>query len=182
MNIYTKTGDKGETSLYGGERRTKDDLRFEAYGTVDELNATLGLALTQEGATAYLKRLLEIQQELFVIGSELACPPDKNVSELKLIDEFEVKSLEDDMDKLGAELQPLQNFILPGGSGLSTHLHLARTVCRRAERAAVRLNKVDPVRPVLLQFLNRLSDYLFVVARHANQTLGKNELIWPGRN
>lgn len=182
MNIYTKTGDKGETSLYGGARRTKDDLRFEAYGTVDELNAVLGMATLQEGAADYLKRLLEIQQELFVIGSELACPPEKNIAELKLVDELEVKSLEDDMDKLGAELQPLQNFILPGGSGLSTHLHLARTVCRRAERAAVRLNKVEPVRPVLLQFLNRLSDYLFVVARHANQTLGKNELIWPGRN
>ncbi|MDP3985959.1 MAG: cob(I)yrinic acid a,c-diamide adenosyltransferase [Candidatus Veblenbacteria bacterium] len=181
MKIYTKTGDGGESSLYGGARLPKSDLRFEAYGTVDELNAVLGVVLAQPGAKVYQAELTRIQAELFNLGAELALSPGQELKAHPLgVQETAV--LEQRMDELQQELPELKNFILPGGSALGATLHHARTVARRAERAVVRLKAQIEVRPELLIYLNRLSDYLFVLARHANLKAGVQEVTWQGKD
>ncbi|MFA4819178.1 MAG: cob(I)yrinic acid a,c-diamide adenosyltransferase [Patescibacteria group bacterium] len=182
MRIYTKTGDGGETSLYGGQRVKKSDTRLEAYGTVDELNAALGLVLAQPDAAVYRGSLKEIQADLFILGTELAAASGEAVNGLKLLTEARVNELEQEMDKLAQELPELTHFVFPGGNLVASYLHQARTICRRAERATVKLSEIEKIRPVAVQYLNRLADYLFMLARHANAKLpGGKEELWLGR-
>ncbi len=182
MRIYTKTGDGGETSLYGGKRVRKNDVRLEAYGTVDELNAALGLVLAQPEAASYRDSLKKIQADLFILGTELAAASGEAINGLKLLAETRVLELEQAMDKLAQELPELKNFVFPGGNLAAASLHQARTICRRAERATVNLSSVEKIRPLPVQYLNRLADYLFMLARHANIKLsGGREEVWRGR-
>ena len=178
MKIYTKTGDHGETSLFDNTRVSKADDRVDAYGEIDELNAALGVARAA-GLDADLTGVLEqIQQELFAIGARLADPSQRissRVTKADLVDE-QVTRLESIIDRLEEELPPLRRFILPGGSSAGAQLHLARTVCRRAERRVVSLP--TPVDPVVVVYLNRLSDLLFVMARAANHRAGARETEW----
>lgn len=176
MKIYTKTGDKGETSLYGGKRVLKSDLRLECYGTIDELNSCLGLTLALPEADNYREFITSVQNKLFNLGAELANPV--GIGDSEFISEGDIELLEQEIDRLQTNLPALQNFILPGGSELSARFHMARTFCRRAERAAVRLNQRDTLRPETIKYLNRLSDLLFVVARHANFKAGETDAIW----
>ncbi len=183
--IYTRTGDKGGTSLATGEPVRKHDLRVEAYGAVDETNATVGLCRLHSAADPALDAMLgRIQNELFDLGADLATPerPDKPLGweALRILDS-QVERLEHEIDVLNAPLAPLTSFILPAGTYLATHLHLARTVCRRAERIAVRLADApdEVVSNAAIKYLNRLSDLLFVMARHANRADG--DVLWtPG--
>lgn len=181
--IYTRTGDKGETALSNGERVPKDSLRVEAYGTVDELNATLGLArLDATGPLA--ERIAVIQNDLFDLGADLSRPRMEEDAEapypvLRIID-AQVVRLESEIDAMNTDLSPLRSFILPGGSALSAHLHLSRTVARRAERAAVTLSAAEGANPAAVKYLNRLSDWLFVAGRVANEN-GTRDILWvPG--
>jgi cob(I)alamin adenosyltransferase len=181
MKIYTKGGDTGQTGLFGGQRVSKDHKRIQTYGTLDELNAVLGMALAEPGAPAALSsRLLRVQGELFQAGAELATPRDKSPG-IELIDEPQVEALEREIDEMETDLPPLKNFILPGGTRLAAVLHLARTVCRRAERELVSLHHDDPVRPVLMRYLNRVSDHLFVSARWANLQGKVTDTPWVPR-
>jgi cob(I)alamin adenosyltransferase len=180
MKIYTKTGDSGETGLIDGSRVRKDDARVTAYGEVDELNAVLGLALQQVREPALRSLLVEIQRGLFALGAQLA-DPTAQVGERRrkaAIDESHVARLEAAIDEREALLPPLRAFVLPGGSPLGAHLHLARTVCRRAERAITALGGQQALDPLLLVYVNRLSDLLFVLARHANHEAGAPEDTW----
>jgi cob(I)alamin adenosyltransferase len=182
--IYTRTGDRGDTALGNGERVPKDALRVEAYGTVDETNATLGLARLH--ATGDLAAMLaRIQNDLFDLGADL-CRPDMakdaeaGYTPLRMTD-AQVERLEAEIDAMNADLAALRSFILPGGSALAAHLHLARTVCRRAERRTVELARSDEVNQPALRYLNRLSDWLFVASRVANAAEG--DVLWvPGAN
>jgi cob(I)alamin adenosyltransferase len=183
--IYTKTGDEGETALGNGARVAKHSTRVTAYGTVDELNATLGLArLHAEGESdAHLAR---VQNDLFDLGADLCTPDIENDATAKYprlrIVAAQVDRLETEIDALNARLQPLRSFILPGGSALSAHLHLCRTVCRRAERHVVELATTETINPEAVKYLNRLSDWLFVVGRIANDD-GRSDVLWvPGAN
>lgn len=184
FKIYTKTGDKGETSLYGGTRVSKAAARVESYGTLDELNAFIGLAKAEISDEKVLSQLQKIQFDLFTIGSEAATPTDKLLlangkSRLDLmISEKEITKLELWMDDFDAELEPLRFFILPSGGKAAATLHVCRTVCRRAERAMVFLNETEEVRPELIKYLNRLSDYLFVLARYISKISGEKEDFW----
>ena len=184
MKIYTKTGDKGETALYGGTRVSKACARVESYGTIDELNSFIGFAKTEITDEKVLNQLKKIQFDLFTVGSESATPTDKltlanGKSRLSLvISETEIEELENWMDDLEEELQPLQYFILPGGGKAATSLHICRTVCRRAERSLVFLNETEAVRPELIKYLNRLSDYLFVLARYMSKINNESEEYW----
>ena len=184
MKIYTKTGDKGETSLYGGTRVSKAAARVESYGTLDELNAFIGLAKAEISDEKVLNQLQKIQFDLFTVGSEAATPTDKmflanGKSRLDLlISEEEISELEHWMDDLDAELEPLQFFILPSGGKAAASVHVCRTVCRRAERAMVYLNETEEVRPELIKYLNRLSDYLFILARYISKISGEKEEYW----
>ena len=178
MKIYTKTGDTGETSLFDNTRVSKSDARVDAYGEVDELNAALGAARAA-GLDADLTAVLEeIQKELFAIGARLADPSHRIAARVTKADLVETQTtrLEATIDRLTDELPPLRRFILPGGSAGGALLHLARTVCRRAERRVVALP--DPVDPVIVIYLNRLSDLLFVMARAANHRSGAPEIEW----
>lgn len=180
MKIYTKTGDQGETSLYGGRRVGKDDIRIEAYGTVDELNAQIGVVRTLSlppGAGELLERL---QHELFVLGADLATPPEGTPSKVRRIAQEDVARLEQDIDRLDAGLPELRTFILPSGSPAGAALHVARTVCRRAERRTVRLVRESSLERLPVIYLNRLADLLFVLARHVNHALGSPETPWKG--
>lgn len=181
MKLYTKTGDGGESSLYGGARLPKDDLRFEAYGTIDELNASLGLVLSHDEAGDFRFEITALQSTLFVVGSELASPEGKTPTGLELVSDKDTEALERRMDELEQSLEPLANFILPGGSHLSASLHAARTVARRAERAVVHLSHAQVIRPELIRYLNRLSDYLFMLARYVNKQSGVVETPWKPR-
>ena len=175
--VYTRRGDKGQTTIVGGQVVNKDDARMEALGTIDELNATLGIALTAAGANGDRQMLHEIQHELFNIGADLATPTAHRQVGQPSVTEKEVKRLEDWIDMLNAVLEPLKEFVLPGGGPLSAHLHLARTVARRAERRLCSLMDQDEeVRPECLEYLNRLSDFLFVLARSANRQ--DPETLW----
>jgi cob(I)alamin adenosyltransferase len=184
--IYTRTGDKGQTKLATGETVQKFDLRVEAYGAVDELNAVVGLVRLAEGGEGDLDAMLgRIQNELFDLGADLATPerPGKPLGweALRILDS-QVERLEQEIDALNAELSPLTSFILPGGTPVATQLHLARTVCRRAERIAVKLasDAGEAVSPAALKYLNRLSDLLFVMSRWANGR-GAGDVLWrPG--
>lgn len=177
MKIYTKTGDHGETALWGGQRVSKDTLRIQAYGTVDECNAVLGLARTVSQNLQLDPFLAQLQNLLFVVGSDLASPVES--SHIPRITPGHIAELEADIDALETDLPPLTQFILPGGSPLAAYLHLARTVCRRAERLVVSLQQTDSqLNPQVLIFLNRLSDWLFVAARAANHQLGQPDIPW----
>ena len=184
FKIYTKTGDKGETSLYGGTRVSKAAARVESYGTLDELNAFIGLAKAEISDEKVLSQLQKIQFDLFTVGSEAATPTDKMLlangkNRLDLmISEKEIIELELWMDDFDAELEPLRFFILPSGGKAAATLHVCRTVCRRAERAMVFLNETEEVRPELIKYLNRLSDYLFILARYISKISGEKEDYW----
>jgi cob(I)alamin adenosyltransferase len=174
MKIYTKKGDQGETGLFGGDRVPKDHLRIRAYGTLDELNAALGLVSL---APEFGDRLRRIQGELFQLGAELATPRGKSVS-VALVAGDEVALLESEIDGMEKSLAPLTHFILPGGCTVAAQLQVARTVCRRAERELVVLHRAEPLRPVVLEYVNRLSDYLFVASRFANHTAKVADVLW----
>lgn len=181
MKIYTKTGDAGETGLFGGARVSKASARVESYGDIDELNSVLGLALVEPFDAEVCALLSEVQSRLFDLGAELASAPDSKVAlGIALIGDAEVGALERAIDRADAELPPLKSFVLPGGSRAAALLHVARTVCRRAERRLVALASEATVRPEALRYLNRLSDALFVFARLANQRAGIADIPWAG--
>ncbi|WP_421829917.1 cob(I)yrinic acid a,c-diamide adenosyltransferase [Larkinella sp.] len=182
MKIYTKTGDQGQTSLIGGRRVSKAHHRIDAYGTVDELNSVVGLVRDQPVNENRKELLKEIQDRLFTIGSELATDPEKTLKKpLPVILDSDVTLLEKAMDEMDAELPELRAFVLPGGHQSVSFCHLARTVCRRAERLVIALNDEKPVDPLVIQYLNRLSDYLFVLSRKMTQELGAEEVVWKPR-
>ena len=179
--IYTKTGDDGRTALFGGGRVTKDDIRVEAYGDVDELNAVLGAARAAEMMPRIDEVLAPVQRDLFAIGALLATPhPEdykKQLEKARLTDK-RISQLEQAIDDGESELAPLKAFIMPGGTPKAAALHVARTVCRRAERSVVRLAHATDVPPIVIVYMNRLSDLLFVLARVANHRAGAGEVTW----
>lgn len=183
MKIYTKTGDQGQTSLLGGQRVPKSHNRIEAYGTIDELNSFLGLLRDQEVNQQPARRaiLKHIQDNLFVIGASLATQPEKTKVKKPDLEEADVLMLETEMDAMDAQLPALTNFILPGGHPSVSIAHIVRTICRRAERQAIRLNEESPVDELTIRYLNRLSDYLFVLGRLMCQELGADEVLWTPR-
>jgi cob(I)alamin adenosyltransferase len=178
MKIYTKTGDAGETGLWGGRRVPKDAPRVEAYGTVDECNAAIGVARAAGLATDLDALLDEVQNQLFVVGADLATPGEAHA--IPRVGEAEVAFLEAAIDRLEAGLAPLHQFILPGGVPAAAQLHLARTICRRAERRVISLARAEPVTPAVPVYLNRLSDLLFVAARAVNARAGVADVPWAG--
>ncbi len=182
--IYTRGGDKGQTSLGDGKRRAKQDLRVAAYGTVDEANAAVGLArLTSRGETDAM--LGRIQDDLFDLGADLCVPGGENGKDddkLRIV-QAQIDRLEREIDAMNANLDPLESFILPGGAPAAVHLHLARTIVRRAERLIVELGEREALNPLALAFTNRLSDHLFVLGRAINQETGAGDRLWrPGAN
>ncbi|WP_268036253.1 cob(I)yrinic acid a,c-diamide adenosyltransferase [Algoriphagus sp. PAP.12] len=181
MKIYTKTGDQGKTSLLGGERVPKSHLRIDAYGTVDELNSFVGLLRDQQINESRSEILKEIQDRLFTIGADLATPAGKDkVKKPDLLPE-DIELLEKEMDQMEEQLPALKAFILPGGHQAVSFAHLARTVCRRAERRAVELGAEEDVNSLVIQYLNRLSDYFFVLGRKMAQDLQVEEVTWSPR-
>ena len=182
MKIYTKTGDGGETSVGGGKRVSKADLKIECYGTIDELNCTLGICRTNCGRNDALvaKILLDLQNDLFALGSDLAFGSIKKVGgkDVPRIGESDIAKLEKWIDEIEEQLEPLANFILPSGSQLAAILHLARAICRRAERLVVKMANEEVVDKNIIVYLNRLSDLLFVMARLANKSAGEDEEKW----
>lgn len=180
FKIYTKTGDDGSTGLFGGARVAKHHIRVEAYGTVDELNAHVGAVA--DYATEEAAFLRQIQSRLFSLGAVLATQPDKPNLMLNDLQEQDLTDLETAIDKMESELPPLKNFILPGGHVAVSTAHLARCVCRRAERLVVALAEITPVPKIVLAYLNRLSDYLFVLSRYFAMRRGVDEIIWKGRS
>ena len=188
MKIYTKTGDSGTTALFGGTRVPKDHIRIESYGTVDELNSYIGLIRDQEIALHYKNILIEIQDRLFTVGAILATPPEKEVKkngELRLqklgITNSDIELLENEIDTMEEALPPMTHFVLPGGHTTVSYCHIARCVCRRAERLAVHLDHNEPVSEIVIMYLNRLSDYLFVLARKLSNDLNAEEVKWIPR-
>jgi cob(I)alamin adenosyltransferase len=183
MKIYTKTGDAGKTSLIGGTKVLKSNPRIEAYGTVDELNSYIGLVadFCNDDHTKHI--LKEIQDRLFTIGSELACDPDKNIKmSIPDLHESDISLLEKEMDEMDKELPVMKNFILPGGFPSVSFTHVARCVCRRAERCCVNLiENGAEVNPLILKYINRLSDYLFMLARYTGMKNNTPEIIWKPR-
>lgn len=179
MRIYTRTGDGGETGLFGGERVGKDHPRIAACGDVDELNAAIGVALSEEGLPAGMAALLrQVQNDLFVLGADLATPPGMGGTREMRVRESMPAALEPRIDDLEAELEPLRQFVLPGGHPAAARLHLARAICRRAERAVAALAGREEINPELLVYLNRLSDLLFVMARAANAVHAVPDIPW----
>lgn len=184
MKIYTRTGDEGDTSLFAGGRVSKGHLRLHTYGTVDELNSVLGVVLAA-GISADVEAVVQrIQSELFVVGADLATPLDAEAKWLTRVIPEMTQRLEQEIDEWENQLPPLKNFILPGGSMTGALLHQARTVCRRAERWLVTLKTSEPVNEEVLRYLNRLSDWLFVLARFVNYHVGQAESTWqsPARD
>jgi cob(I)alamin adenosyltransferase len=183
--VYTKSGDRGDTALVGGQRVAKDSLRIESYGTVDELNACVGVAreaVRAQKKPAVKKRLeaelQRVQQALFNLGSELACLPEDLVPGMPVAGAADIAHLEACMDDFTPQLPALKSFILPGGGPVHAQLHVCRTVCRRAERVVVRLAREERVRPEAVQYLNRLSDFFFVLGRWAGKQYGEPEVLW----
>ncbi len=179
--VYTRRGDRGETSLAGGQRVPKDSARIEAYGTVDELNSFLGAArvtAAEAGLLPLAAILLRVEHELFNLGSVLATLPEDAHPKQARVTDADVAQLESEIDRVNAELPPLRSFVLPGGGRLNAELHICRTVCRRAERATVALGRVEPVPPEAVRYLNRLSDALFVFSRWASHVTGAPETLW----
>jgi len=182
MKIYTRTGDKGDTGLLGGTRVPKDHLRIEAYGTVDELNSHLGM-LRDLAAPHHGQLLMDIQETLFALGSRLASSSEEEASRFQVpqVDEGGVTALEHAMDAMDAELEPMRNFILPGGHPAVSQAHICRTVCRRAERRVVQLAATEAIPGNMVRYLNRLSDLLFMLARHLGKLNGVAETPWKPR-
>jgi len=180
MKIYTKTGDKGETGLFGGERVSKDSLRISAYGTIDELNSFIGLAITESKDEGVKKNLRKIQNQLFVVGSDLATPENEKSNKLniKRTPPSFYTDIENMIDEYDAQLEELRNFILPGGSKSAALLHVCRTVCRRAEREVVALKNSVTIGENIIIFLNRLSDLFFVLSRFENKVSNHPDIIW----
>jgi cob(I)alamin adenosyltransferase len=178
--IYTKTGDKGETHLAGGQRVAKDTLRIECYGTVDELNAFVGMANVSavESVPELTPILRRVQHELFNLGSILATKPEDVHPKQARVTVVEIEQLEKEIDRMNGELAPLRSFVLPGGSRLNTELHACRTICRRAERLAVSLAREEDIPVEIVQYLNRLSDAMFVWSRWVNHVMGVPEVLW----
>ncbi|MBS1534414.1 MAG: cob(I)yrinic acid a,c-diamide adenosyltransferase [Bacteroidetes bacterium] len=188
MKVYTKTGDAGTTALFGGTRVSKDHIRIESYGTVDELNSYIGLIRDQQIDAHYKNILIEVQDRLFTIGAILATPPEKETLKngqprlQKLgIEESDINLLETEIDNMESHLPPMTHFVLPGGHTTVSYCHIARCVCRRAERLSVHLSHQEPVAPIALKYLNRLSDYLFVLARKLAFDLKADEVKWIPR-
>lgn len=178
VKIYTKTGDKGTTSLFGGRRVPKDDIRIEAYGTVDELNSLIGLCRSMNQSKDVDKILEEIQNDLFTLGADLATPVATRGKSVKRIQADDTLRLEKHIDTIAQMVQPLKTFVLPGGNRTAALLHLARTVCRRAERLAVRLARKETMKNTTVIYLNRLSDLLFMMARWVNSVSNTPETPW----
>lgn len=181
MKIYTRTGDKGITSLIGGKKVSKSAARIESYGDVDELNAHIGLLGDLDLNSGRREVLREIQDRLFTIGANLALAPEKNSNRIPDLLEEDILLLENQIDEMQERIKPLKSFILPGGHQYVSFGHLARTVCRRAERAVVRLSETEPVDEIIIRYLNRLSDYLFVMTRVMSAELGAEEICWVPR-
>lgn len=181
MKIYTKTGDTGETSLFAGGRVSKHDLRVEAYGTVDELNSFLGLIRTYNLPTPAPEWLEDVQNVLFTIGADLATPMDAKAEWLIRLDATHAEHLENLIDTMDETLTPLKTFILPGGTQAAATTHIARTVCRRAERLCVALAEEQPSNEQVIVYLNRLSDFLFTLSRWLNHQAGESETKWSVR-
>ncbi len=177
VKIYTKTGDEGNTSLFGGTRVAKDDLRIEAYGTADELNSFIALLISSMEINEKTKFLLEIQNNIFVIGSMLSMPSNKNFN-IPEIKEVDIEKLELEIDSMELILEPLANFILPPGNKTVSLCHICRTISRRTERRIVTLDKVEIINPLIIKYLNRLSDFFFVLSRYLAKELGVPETIW----
>ncbi len=188
MKIYTKTGDTGTTSLFGGTRVAKHHIRIESYGTVDELNSHIGLIRDQNINVLYENILIEIQDRLFTVGAILATPPEKEklkngqprLQKLGII-ESDIELLEKEIDTMEGSLPQMTHFVLPGGHTTVSYCHIARCVCRRAERLAVHLHEIDPTDEMVIKYLNRLSDYLFVLARKLSFDLNADEVKWIPR-
>ncbi len=179
--IYTRTGDKGKTGLFSGERVEKDDVRVRAYGSVDELNTILGWCLIMAKDEWLNDILVKLQNQLFILCADLATPPiGKWAEKVKRIDESYIEFIEKCIDKIEKELPPLKEFVLPGGCELSSRIHIARVTCRRAEREAVRALRERRVNPLTIQYLNRLSDLFFVMARYINREENVNERVFSG--
>jgi cob(I)alamin adenosyltransferase len=178
MKIYTKQGDGGKTQLFGGKRTSKDALRIESYGTVDELNSALGVVRSLKPQGDLDEILAALQNDLFVLGADLATPPGTRPTHAMRIQQDHVACLEQHIDKIDGRLEPLSSFVLPGGSQVASALHLARTICRRAERLVVKLSRKEKVGPSCIVYLNRLSDLLFILARYANRCDGHQETLW----
>ncbi|MDE2636748.1 MAG: cob(I)yrinic acid a,c-diamide adenosyltransferase [Chloroflexota bacterium] len=178
MKIYTKTGDSGETSLFGGGRVSKHHLRVEAYGTIDEVNSHLGLARAAGPSQQGDLWLEKVQNQLFHLGSDLATPLDAKTDRVARITERDIAWLENTIDRMSAELAPLQNFILPGGAQAAAHLQVARAVCRRAERLITALGNSEEISEHAMPYVNRLSDWLFTLARYENTKAGESESKW----
>jgi cob(I)alamin adenosyltransferase len=188
MKVYTKTGDTGTTALFGGTRVPKHHIRIESYGTVDELNSHIGLIRDQEMNSIYKNVLIEVQDRLFTVGAILATPPEKETlksGEKRLqnlgIVETDIEFLENQIDSMEESLPPMTHFVLPGGHTTVSYCHIARCVCRRAERLAVHLNDIEPTNEMVIKYLNRLSDYLFVLARKLSYDLKADEVQWIPR-
>lgn len=181
MKIYTKTGDQGSTSLFGGKRVLKSDLRIDTYGTVDELNSWIGVMRDQSVNQTRLAVLVEIQDRLFTIGSILATEPGNAKVKIPALSEADVLFLEKEMDRMDAELPAMRFFVLPGGHQAVSFGHVTRTVCRRAERLVIALNQVEPVNDLVIKYLNRLSDYLFMLCRAMAHDLNAPETPWKPR-
>jgi cob(I)alamin adenosyltransferase len=181
MKIYTKTGDEGETSLFGGKRVKKFDLRIDAYGTSDELNSWIGLIRDQKIEDRYLKMLLEVQDRIFTLGAQLAADPDKPKLKMPKIAIEDVTQLEKWMDEMDETLPAMTHFTLPGGHPIVSYCHIARCVCRRCERLVIELSEEAAVEPLIIQYLNRLSDFLFVLGRKLGQDLSATEAYWYPR-
>ena len=180
--IYTRTGDKGQTSLIGGTRVLKFHPRIEVYGTIDELNSYIGLIRDQDIDTHYRDILLEIQDRLFTVESIIALDPDAKTSvKLPELHNADITLLEKEIDRMNEVLPELNSFILPGGHPVVSYCHIARCVCRRAERHAIRLAQLQPVEEKVIQYLNRLSDFLFVLARRLGKDFGVTETAWKAR-
>lgn len=176
--IYTKKGDTGKTSLIGGTRVSKNHIRIEAYGTVDELNSWLGLLRDETADEATKDILINVQNRLFDTGSLLAADPEHNKMKLPELSENDIVLLEKEIDKMNETLPPIKNFLLPGGHVVVSHCHIARCVCRRAERRVTQLSEESPVEPLIIKYLNRLSDYLFVLSRKLAADYHIQEIPW----
>jgi cob(I)alamin adenosyltransferase len=181
MKIYTKTGDQGTTSLVGGTRVLKSDLRIDSYGTVDELNSYIGLLRDQDVNQSRKDILIEIQDRLFTIGSILATEPSNTKVKIPALQETDIAFLEEQIDGMDATLPPMRFFVLPGGHASVSFGHVARTVCRRAERHVITLSHQETIQPLVIKYLNRLSDYLFVLCRAMAQELKIEEITWRAR-
>jgi cob(I)alamin adenosyltransferase len=181
MKIYTKTGDQGTTGLFGGKRVSKSNIRIDTYGTVDELNSWIGLLRDLEINKNRVDVLIEIQDRLFTAGSILATEPNNSKVKIPDLVDADIQLLEKEIDRMDSELEPMKSFILPGGHQSVSYCHIARTVCRRAERLTVQLQEEEPINTMVIKYLNRLSDYLFVLSRQMGKDLAIQETPWKPR-